>query len=47
LGRGDRANYDNDFWEFCDNDDDDHAGFELLPDHEYPEATAMWRDTFG
>jgi hypothetical protein len=28
-------------------DDDDVSDFELLPDHEYPEDTAMLRDTFG
>ena len=29
-------------------EDQDRAGpFEMLPDHECPEDTAMWRDTFG
>lgn len=28
-------------------DDGDGGDFELLPDHEYPWVTAMWRDTFS
>jgi hypothetical protein len=37
-----------DFRTFCDEhaDELDAYGFEFLPDCEYPEATAMWRDTF-
>lgn len=36
------------FRDFCDELDDlEDYGFEYLLDHEYPEATAMWRDTFG
>jgi hypothetical protein len=27
-------------------DDDEDVGFEMFRDHEHPEATAMWRDTF-
>ena len=27
--------------------DDHDEGWEFLPDDECPEATAMWRDTFG
>jgi hypothetical protein len=31
------------FWVHADED----CGYEFLPDHEAPWATAMWRDTFG
>jgi hypothetical protein len=48
MGPQDRWNYGNSFEDFCDANDDDLADcYEFVPDHEHPEATAMWRDTFG
>ena len=45
LSKEERSSFGN-FRTFCDEYDDD-CGYEFLPDCEYPEATAMWRDTFG